>query len=136
MMARRAANLVTAKEASDIKQRLGLEGVNRRRGFGFDPPSDAANPSCSDEERKKDADKIFIAECVKAYRRGTLSGTYPMPNSVLVKNIRRAGGNIKWLAADLSRRRTFHYEYCRALGRAVPYEDVWQDSRATVVTDA
>jgi hypothetical protein len=60
----------------------------------------------------------------------TLTATHPTQIKILASEIRRAGGNIKWLSSDASRRRAFYYEYCRLVRRHVPYDRVWQDNKA------
>jgi len=119
-------NLVTAKEAAKRKDQLGL-GVQKRRGFGFEPLSESANPEYFDNERTDDATKIFIWRCVRAYREGTLTPTHPIPHNNIHATIRQTGGNIKWLSIDRRRRLMFHEEYCQLVKQRVPYEQVWQE---------
>jgi hypothetical protein len=42
----------------------------------------------------------FLLACARAYVADTLSQTFPPPPNFLSKQIRKAGGNAKWLASD------------------------------------
>jgi hypothetical protein len=121
-------NLTTSKEAADRKKKLGRDGPNKRRGFGFNPESDQSNPEYSNEERTRDATKIFIGQCAQAYRNGSLAATDPLAPRQIESVVRRFGGNIKWLSGDDGRRRSFHDSYCVLIKRRVPYEQVWQEN--------
>jgi hypothetical protein len=123
---RQPVNLVSTKEAAERKKKLGLEGVQRPRGFGYVPLPDPAGAEYSDRERTDDAKKLFIEQCVRAYAAGILSHANPPPQRTIMHEIRKAGGNIKWLSINLGRQRIFHSEYCRLLRRPVPFEKVWQ----------
>jgi hypothetical protein len=95
--------------------------------LGFDPPSEKANPGYSHSERVRDATKLFITQCVRAYMRNALTAAHPAPTKILASEIQRAGGNIKWLSSDAGRRSAFYYEYRRLVGQYVPYDRVWQE---------
>jgi hypothetical protein len=118
--------LATTKEAAERKEKLGL-GTLKRRGFGFEPLPDQSNPEYTEQQRLDDATKIHIGQCVCAYREQKLNATNPIPTKSILPAIRQVGGNVKWLSLDERRRRIFHVEYCRLLGRSVPYEKVWQN---------
>jgi hypothetical protein len=48
-----------------------------------------------------------------------------MPPNAFKRVIKKAGGNIAWLAAERSRQAFFHKAYCRIIGKDVPIEKVW-----------
>ena len=122
-----SGNLVTAKEAGEKNKRLGIKGVHKPRGYGHVVTTGSRTDEYTDKERADDAKRIFVAVCARAYRDHLLTSTSPMPPQRIRQEVRRAGGNIKWLSTDRARRHTFHYEYCQLLGRAVPFETVWQE---------
>lgn len=121
-----SAKLLTAKEAGELKTKIGL-GIPKRRGFGFRPPSDQSTAEYSIEERIQDSQTIFIQVCARAYADGNLSQTHPVPPDLVRRQVRNAGGNISWLSRSPERRHLFHEAYCRLSGRRVPYEKVWKD---------
>jgi hypothetical protein len=126
----RGASLVTAKQAAERNRSLGFGPGYKPRGFGFDPPSDKANPGYTHSERVHDATTLFITQCVRAYMKNALTAAHPAQTKILASKIQGAGGNIKWLSSDADRRRAFYYEYCRLVGQHVPYDRVWQDDKA------
>src|SRR5262245_26048252 len=93
----RGASLVTAKEAAKRNRSLGFGPGDKPGGFGFDPPSDKAHPSYTHSERVRDATKLFITQCVRAYMENKRTAAHPAPTKILASEIQRAGGNIKWL---------------------------------------
>ena|ERR1700674_1811658 len=69
--------------------------------------------------------RSFISQCAKSYSENELGSAKPNAPKQLRYIIRKAGGNIKWLAADEQRQRWFHQAYCKFLGREVPFKSVW-----------
>jgi hypothetical protein len=96
-------------------------------GLGYRPPIDQSGKGeYSDTERMQDARRLFVSHCARAYAEKTLTSTVPTAPRSISQEVRRAGGNVRWLSIDLARQRTFHYEYCQLLGKAVPFDKVWQ----------
>jgi len=119
------AILTSTTEDGTRKKRLGLKDGERRRGWGFEPLPDRGE-SYSDSERLSDARNVFIEDCARLYMHGKLTERNPTPSVRLAQEIRRAGGNVRWISINVYRQRTFHYHYCRLRGAHVPLEKVWR----------
>jgi hypothetical protein len=98
---RQAGNLVTAKEAAARKKSLGLEGAQKPRGIGWAPPPDTGE-TYSNKQRMDDARRAFIPQCARAYVAGTLTARSPGPPIRIAHEIRKSGGNIRWLYSTLT----------------------------------
>jgi hypothetical protein len=112
---RQPAELVSTTEAAARNARLGLTVGRKKRGFGFKPHADRANPKYPDIERMSDAIKLFISKCAEAATKGKLRASTPTPSKMLRRNIHKAGGNVEWLFADADRRNKFVEEFFRIL---------------------
>lgn len=78
-----------------------------------------------DEIREGKMIRSFISQCAAAYAEGKLNASRPAPPKPLRRRINSCGGNIAWVAAQVSYRAYFHRAYCRLVGKEVPIEKVW-----------
>ncbi len=62
-----------------------------------------ATPQIAIDKRRRKEFSYFMLACARAFTDETLSPVFPPPPQWLRKEIRRAGGNIKWLHADQER---------------------------------
>jgi hypothetical protein len=85
-----------------------------------------------EKSQARDAGKLlrsFISQCATAYADAKLSAVYPTAPKPLKRIINAAGGNISWLACDLTYRAFFVKSYSRLRGQQIPYEKIWNDRR-------
>jgi hypothetical protein len=113
-----SGNLVTAKEAAQRKEKLGLRVAKKRRGWGFKPTSGNSSSEYTKKERTADATKNFIGSCVRACLEDVLKSTNPTPPKILRREIRKAGGNTQWLFCDADRLHKFGDEFSRQQNRS------------------
>ena len=119
--------LVASTELADRKEKLGLGGAHKRRGFGFTPTLEAPSSDVSEEEWER-LSSGFIAQCARAHREGRLSAKEPICGGAIGLEIRKAGGNLLWLSKNLFRRQRFLDAYSFQMGWAVPYDLVWKNN--------
>jgi hypothetical protein len=85
----------------------------------------------SQEADRQDAKLIrsFISQCATAYAAGKLDPSRPEPPKSLKSRIKSSGGNVAWLSAQPSYQAFFHKAYCRIMGKEIPIERVWAQTK-------
>lgn len=94
------------------------------------------------EQQSQEADRqeaklirSFISQCATAYAAGKLDASRPEPPKSLKSRIKGSGGNVAWLAAQLSYQAFFHKAYCRIVGKDIPIEKVWAQPKRSPSKD-
>lgn len=59
--------------------------------------------------------RSFLSVCAVAFHHDQLSDSNPKPPAILVRQIKRAGGNKRWIAEDRSRLALFESFYLKCL---------------------